>query len=317
MASRRNFDQSSTADQVLDGLNIAGKHFLVTGGSSGLGAETARALAAKGAEVTITARDTGKAKRITDSIRVATGNEVAIEQLELGSFTSIREFAERINSSGKKIDILINNAGVMACPHNTTEDGLELQFGSNHIGHFLMTNLVKDSIVEGGRVVSLSSAGHKMAPVDFDDPNFEHRDYDKWLAYGQAKTANALFAVGLNSRLAKRCIEAFAVHPGVIVTDLGRHLSKQDVLQMAASMGDNMQYKSVEQGAATQTLAATEPELAGKGGSYLANCQICELSADENDIADETTVRAYAISQENADRLWSLSEKIVGQVFSD
>ncbi|RZV52588.1 MAG: SDR family NAD(P)-dependent oxidoreductase [Pseudomonadales bacterium] len=315
MASRGNFDQSTTADQVLEGIDIAGKHFLVTGGSSGLGAETARALASKGANVTITARNLEKAKQVAEGIHAATGNGIAIEELELGSFASIRAFATRINSSDKKIDVLINNAGVMACPHNTTEDGLELQFGSNHIGHFLMTNLVSESLVEGGRVVSLSSAGHKMAPVDFDDPNFEHREYDKWVAYGQAKTANALFAVGLNSRLAKRSIEAFAVHPGVIVTDLGRHLSEQDVLQLVESMGESMSYKSVEQGAATQTLAATAPELTGKGGSYLANCKICELSASDNDVADETTVRAYAVSKENADRLWSLSEKIVAEKF--
>lgn len=311
------FTRESTTDDVLDGVDVTGAVILITGGSSGLGEESARALAAKGADVIITARDIDKAKNVIANIQSTTGQTVSVESLELGSFASIRDFAKRINGQGKKIDVLINNAGVMACPESKTEDGLELQFGSNHIGHFLMTNLIVDSLNQDARVISLSSSGHNISPVNFDDINFEQQPYEKWQAYGQAKTANALFAVGLNKRLQPRGIEAFAVHPGVIVTNLGRHLNEKDYEQFAADVSQfELFYKSVEQGAATQLFAATSPSLNGLGGSYLANSAICRVTEAFDNSEYESTVRPHAMSMTNADRLWALSESIVGETFS-
>ncbi len=315
MNNRSGFGRDTTTEEVLDGIELAGVLVLITGGSSGLGAESARALAAKGARVIVTARNTEKARGVADEITVRTGASIEIEELELGSFTSIRAFADRVNRRDDKIDIVINNAGVMACPWGRTENGFELQFGTNHLGHFLMTNLITPSLADGGRIVSLSSSGHRFSAIVFEDINFENRDYDKWLSYGQAKTANALFAVGLNKRLASRDIEAFSVHPGAILTDLARHLTEEDWKMFREQQATGtLVPKTVEQGAATQVYTATAPEIAGNGGAYLADCAVCEVTGDGDPY---TTVMPYAVDPELADRLWTVSEEMVGQTFFD
>ncbi len=315
--ARDNFGHDTTTDEVLAGIDLSGKLALITGGSGGLGAETARALAAHGARVVLTARDIAKGQGVAQQIGESTGNKtVEVEELELGSLASIRNFAERFLSRHNTIDLLINNAGVMACPFGTTTDGFELQFGTNHLGHFLMTGLLTPALINGApaRIVSLSSRGHQMSPVVFDDIPFEHRAYEKWSAYGQSKTANVLFAVELERRLGPKTVHAYAVHPGVIPTDLSRHMVPEDFefLQKRAPTG-NLRFKSVEAGAATSVFAATAPELEGRGGVYLEDCGVAEVN-DAEDAVDG--VRSYAVDSAAADRLWSLSEELVGQTFS-
>ncbi|MEM8593179.1 MAG: SDR family NAD(P)-dependent oxidoreductase, partial [Pseudomonadota bacterium] len=207
------------------------------------------------------------------------------------------------------IDILINNAGVMASPYMETTDGFELQFGSNHLGHFLMTTLLMPALGDGSRVVALSSSAHHFAPVMFDDIGFKSKDYDKWAAYGQSKTANALFAVGLNKRLADKGAEAFSVHPGVIQTELARHMTEEDMAMFAGGIESGaIPVKSIPQGAATQVYAATAPELAGKGGAYLADVQIAPI---EDGTEDMSKARPYAIDADAAEKLWTVSEEMV------
>ena len=308
------FGPTTTTNEVLDGIDLTGTIAVVTGGSSGLGQETARALAAHGAEVTLTARDVPKGEAVADDIRASTGNQrVGVEALELGSLAAVRAAAARVLAKLPRIDLLIDNAGVMACPFAKTADGFELQFGSNHLGHFLFTCLLVPALSKSGgsRVVCLSSRGHHIAPVDFDDLNFERRPYDKWQSYGQAKTANVLFAVELDRRLSSRGTRAFAVHPGAIVTELGRHLQPEDI-QYLQTRSRGMQFKTVEQGAATSCFAATAPELRGRGGLYLEDCHVAEV----NDAADALEgVKSYALDRANAARLWETSERLVGQRF--
>jgi NAD(P)-dependent dehydrogenase (short-subunit alcohol dehydrogenase family) len=306
------FGPATTTDDVLDGIDLDGRVALVTGGSSGLGQETARALAAHGAEVILTARDVPKGEAVAAGIRASTGNSrVAVEALELGSFASIRAAAERVLAAHPRLDLLIDNAGVMACPFATTADGFELQFGTNHLGHFLLTGLLLPSLRRGrgARIVSLSSRGHHLSPVVFDDLQFERRPYDRWLAYGQSKTANALFAIGLERRLAADGIHAYAVHPGVIVTELVRHMQSEDMELLRTRSRGRMQLKTVEQGAATTLFAATAPELDGRGGLYLEDCRVAQV--DDAPEAGEG-VRSYAVDPELAERLWEVSERLVG-----
>ena len=314
MADRSAFGAKTTTDEVLEGIDLTGKSVLITGGTSGLGTETARAMAVKGADVTITARTEAKGQATVDQVRADTGNTISVEALELGSTKSIRAFAERINSGDRKIDLLINNAGIMACPEGTTEDGFEMQFGTNHLGHFLMTGLIAPSLTDGGRVVVLSSSAHQMSDVMFDDIDMKKGGYDRWKSYGQSKTANALFAVELNKRLADRNIEVFSVHPGVIDTGLGKHLGIRDYLMFIPLMLIGaIKRKSVPAGAATQCYAATAPEIAGRGGSFLADCKIAEVSPQKK--RDMTVVWPYALDPEAAERLWSLSEEMLGEDF--
>ena len=315
MADRSSFGAKTTTDEVLDGIDLSGKTVLITGGTSGLGAETARAMAAKNADVTITARTVSKGQATVDEIKASTGKTISVEALELGSTISIRAFAERINSGDGKIDLLINNAGIMACPEGTTEDGFEMQFGTNHLGHFLMTCLIAPSLTDGGRVVVLSSSAHQMSDVMFDDIDMKKGGYDRWKAYGQSKTANALFAVELNKRLAGRNIEVFSVHPGVIGTGLTKHLRIRDFLMfIPLILTGAVKRKSVSAGAATQCFAGTAPEISGHGGSFLADCRIAEIS--QNRKRDMTVVWPYAIDPKAAERLWSLSENMLGEKFA-
>lgn len=317
--SRDNFGAETTTDEVLDGIDLSGKRVVITGGASGIGKETARAMAAKGASVVIPARDLEKGEAAAKEIISVTGNrDVEVLELNLGSMESIRGFADTFLAKHDRIDLLINNAGVMACPHTETTDGLEMQFGTNHIGHFLMTNLLVPAILNGEspRIVNLSSRGHHRDEVHFDDLNFENREYDKWAAYGQAKTANVLFSVGLENRLADKGVHSLAVHPGGIVTNLGRHLTEADVADLMARMtesaGDGPVLKSVDAGAATTCYAATAPEMEGTGAVYLEDCHVADVDDDD----PTGSVRSYAVDVAKADKLWSVSEEIVGQKFS-
>jgi len=304
--------QSTTAD-VCDGINLTGKVAVVTGASGGLGAESGRALAHCGAQVILTARDLAKAEAVVGRIREETpGAVVSVEELELDSLDSIRRCAERIAAAHPAIHILVNNAGVMACELARTSQGWERQFATNHLGHFLFTNLLVPQLRAGApaRVVSVSSAGHRLSDVVFDDLHYEHRPYDKWTAYGQSKTANVLFAVALDRRLRDAGVRALAVHPGTILTDLGRHMSEQDIQDLVARIpGGKLEWKSVEQGAATAVWAATAPELAEQGGVYLEDCHVAARKTHE-DQADGVT--DYALDAEAAERLWASSEELVG-----
>jgi NAD(P)-dependent dehydrogenase (short-subunit alcohol dehydrogenase family) len=312
-ARRDGFGHDTTTDEVLEGIDLTGKRALVTGGTSGLGAETARALAARGAAVVLTGRDVPKGEAVAKGIRESTGNEaVEVEPLELDALASIRAFAERFLERHDALHLLVNNAGVMACPESKTRDGFELQFGTNHLGHFLLTGLLAPALLRGApsRVVSLSSRGHQQSPVRFDDLGFEKEPYDKWAAYGQSKTANVLFAVELERRLGERGVHAYAVHPGVIMTELSRHMGKEDYEHIRSRAGGQLKLKSVEAGAATSVYAATAPELEGRGGLYLEDCHVAEVDDDPD---AREGVRSYAVDPEAAKRLWTISEELVGQ----
>ena len=316
MTSPRSFGAHSTASEVVADLDLSHVGAIVTGASGGLGAETARALAERGARVTLTARDMPKGEAVAEQIRKSTGNaKVDVMSLELMSLDSVRAFAKEFAARHKTLNVLINNAGLMACPLARTADGWESQFATNHIGHFLLAGLLTPLLVASApsRVVSVSSRGHRFSPVVFEDIHFERRPYDKWSAYGQAKTANVLFAVELDRRLASRGVRANGLHPGGIVTDLGRHLTQEDIKElMSRAPGGKMEWKTPEQGAATSVWAATAPELESRGGLYLDDCQIATLRTSPDDPGG---YEAYARDAEAAKRLWTVSEQHVGESF--
>lgn len=309
------FGFSSTTDDVLAGHDLSGRHVLVTGGSTGLGEETSRALAAHGATVTMAVRDLARGAAAADRIRADTaGADLRLRQVDLASLASVRTFAEGFLADHGTLDVLINNAGIMACPQGTTVDGFELQFGTNHLGHFLLGVLLAPALVAGSpsRLVSLSSRGHAFAAVDLDDWNFERTTYEPFVAYGRAKTANALFAVGFQQRFGDSGVQAFSVHPGGIHTELGRHMTPeviQTLMARVADSGREFAWKTIPQGAATSVWAATAAELDGHGGAYLEDCGISPVSDDES---ANTGVRSYAIDPDAAERLWTLSERLVG-----
>jgi len=317
------FGFETTTDIALEDADLAGKTVIVTGASGGLGEETARALAAKGASVTITARDLAKGEAAAEKIRQSTGNQnVDVYALELVDLDSVRTFADKWQSEKGPLNILINNAGIMACPLSRTASGWELQFATNHIGHFLLTCLLVPALRSGSpaRIVNLSSAGHKLGGVDLEDPHFEQGEYDKWTAYGRSKTANILFSVELNQRLSGAGITANAVHPGGIMTELGRHLEESDMAVFLERAGrdpsdaDAMKFKSIPQGAATSVWAATHPSLEGKGGLYLEDCQIGELAEG---LTFNGGYQDYAVDPQIAAQLWTLSEGWVNQRFDN
>jgi len=310
------FDAQSTSDEVIRGISLSGKCAVVTGASSGLGVETCRVLAAAGAEVLMLARDAQKLKSVEQALRE--GNPSAMLRtltMDLADLDSVRAAAADLRVDYPRIHLLVNNAGVMACPLAHTAQGFEMQFGTNHLGHFLLTCLLAPSLVAAApsRVVTLSSAGHKFAPVNFEDPAYRERSYDKWQAYGESKTANALFTVGLEARLGSAGVHAYAVHPGAIMTQLGRHMDEADyqMLMSRAPATKPLELKTVEQGAATSVWAATSPSLEGRGGLYLENCHIAEPATSSGD----SGVESYAIDATDAERLWVLSESLVGQSF--
>lgn len=315
------FGFDSTADQVLEGHDLSGRTVLITGGYSGLGKETARAMAAKGAHVILSGRDATKLSAASDEIATDTGAKVDTLVADLSSQASIRRAGEEARERFGHIDVLINNAGVMASPMGRTEDGFETQFGTNHLGHFALTRELMPLLEKGARqrIVNLSSRGHHFGEVDFDDPNYERREYDKWKAYGQSKTANIQFTRGLEDRFGDKGIHAYAVHPGGIHTNLGRHMTEQDIAwmtdrikKMTEQTGETSKgFKSIPQGAATTAWAATAEDLEGRGGIYAEDCNVAEES-DDNPTGG---VRSYALDKDNADRLWALSEELTGGAF--
>jgi NAD(P)-dependent dehydrogenase (short-subunit alcohol dehydrogenase family) len=316
------FGHNSTADDVLEGIDLTGKTVFITGANSGLGKESARAMAAKGAHVVMAARDPEKLDAAFSEIAILSpGARLETILVDLGSLKSVRNCAMEANKRLEKIDILINNAGVMAWPMGHTADGFETQFGTNHLGHFALTKGLMPLIEKGadssggGRIVNLSSRGHHIAPANLDDPNFETSPYNEWLSYGQAKTANVLFSVGLEQRFADKGVHAIAVHPGGIETNLGRHLSQEQRDALAARVTTNdpdFKWKSIPQGAATQVWAATAAELEGRGGIYCEDCHVAEI----DDESSNGGVRSYALDPVKADALWTLSENLTGESFS-
>ena len=310
------FDASSTTDHVIEGISLAGKLAVVTGASSGLGVETCRVLAVAGATVIMVARNEEKLRAAEQELlREQPGAKLHTQCMDLADLASVRNAAAEILLNHSRIQLLINNAGVMACPLLRTEQGFEMQFGTNHLGHFLFTGLLAPALMEGapGRVVNLSSAGHKFARFDFDDYSYKHRKYEKWQAYGESKTANVLFSIGLDLRLSERGVRAFAVHPGAIMTNLSRHMQEEDFTSLMEYRPTDkpLVFKSVPQGAATTVWAASALELAHRGGIYLENCQIAQAAEE----GGEDGVEDYAIDAVEAERLWSLSEELVGQSF--
>lgn len=299
--------RSTTAD-VLAGIDLAGRRAIVTGGYSGIGLPTALALARAGAHVTVPARSPQKAL-------AALGGAANIElaALDLMQPGSIDAFANSWLARSSRLDLLICNAAIMACPLERDARGYESQFATNHLGHFqLICRLWPALVAAGGaRVVMLSSLGHRITPVNFDDPNFERREYNKWLAYGQAKTANSLCAVSVDQLGEAAGIRAFAVHPGGIMTDLQRSLPRDEQVAMGWISADgvlNERFKTVEQGAATTVWAASSPQLQGLGGVYCEDCDIARMvPADDQGFAG---VRPWAVDRRAAERLWSLSEQL-------
>ena len=308
----------TTTEEVLKGRDLSGQRILITGGSAGLGQETARALAAHGADVVIAVRDLAKGERAAEPVRAAAAPNARIEliELDLASLESVRACTDRVLAMRKPIDVLIANAGVMACPKGTTADGFETQFGTNHLGHFVFVNRLVPLLIAGApsRIVVLSSSGHRMSDVDLDDPAFERTPYDPWVAYGRAKTANVLFAVALDRRLSKRGVRACAVHPGGIQTELGRHLTPEvlQTLMQRYPRREPVRFKSVPQGAATSVWAATVADPGDVGGRYCEDCGVAPV-VDTADFTDG--VRPYALDPEHAEALWARSEELVGEQF--
>jgi NAD(P)-dependent dehydrogenase (short-subunit alcohol dehydrogenase family) len=311
-AIRSGFNAKTTAAEALKGVDLSGKRALVTGGHAGLGLETTRALAQAGATVVVPARNPEHAQT---ALKGMPGVEVS--SLDLMDPDSIDTFAKSFLDSGRPLDILVANAGTMAVPLTRDRRGYEAQFSTNHLGHFQLTVRLWPALKLAGhaRVVSLSSGAHRLSPVDFDDPTYERREYDKWKAYGQSKSANVLFAVGLDKRGEAQGIRAFAVHPGMIVTDLQRHVSIEE-LKAAGFRDEHGQipaaqaslYKTVEQGAATSVWCSASPDLAGKGGVYCEDVDVAR--AVPADYKENGGVSPWAIDPILADRLWVLSEEL-------
>jgi NAD(P)-dependent dehydrogenase (short-subunit alcohol dehydrogenase family) len=299
------FGHDSTADDVLAGIDLSGKLAIVTGGYSGLGLETTKALAKAGAHVVVPARR-------PDAAREALGELAEVDELDLGSLESVNAFADRFLASERSVDIVIDNAGIMASPETRVGPGWEAQFATNHLGHFALVNRLRPAIVAdgGARVVSVSSTGHRRSDIRWDDLEFR-LGYNKWEAYGQAKTANVLFAVQLDALGKDSGVRAFALHPGGILTPLQRHLEKQEMVDFGWIDEDgnelNPAFKTPAQGAATQVWAATSPQLDGLGGVFLEDCEVSEVSSD-----DAPGVRPYAIDPASAERLWTVSAQLTG-----
>ena len=316
------FGAESTTDDVLEGVDLSGKRILVTGVSSGLGVETARTLAAHGAHVVGAARDLRKAEGATAAVReqARDGGGLELVELDLASLASVRACADKLVAAGHRFDVVIANAGVMACPISTTADGFETQFGTNHLGHFVLVNHIASLLGEGARLVNLSSAGHRFADVDIEDPNFEHTEYAEFTAYGRSKTANILFAVEFDRRHRGRGVRATAVHPGVIRTGLIRHMKPEALTQLfesldkasAAAGGPTTTWKTIPQGAATSVWSGIVAPADDVGGRYCEDCHVAELVVG-NDIRNG--VRAYALDPERAKALWAKSEEMVGERF--
>jgi NAD(P)-dependent dehydrogenase (short-subunit alcohol dehydrogenase family) len=323
MSMAKQFGAESTTDEVLDGVDLTGKRILVTGVSAGLGVETSRALVAHGAQVVGTARDLAKARGATEAVRAqaaAAGGSFDLIELDLASLASVRAAADALGADGKPFDIIIANAGVMACPKGQTTDGFETQFGTNHLGHFVFINRIASLLKPGGRLVNLSSAGHRYSNVDLEDPNFDHTPYEEFVAYGRSKTANILFAVEFDRRHRDKGIRATALHPGAIRTELSRHMTPEALDQLIETMNQAQQaagaplfaYKTVPQGAATSVWAAIVAAPEAIGGQYCEDCHVAEIQEGEG---LRGGVRPYALDPDNAKALWAKSEAMVGERF--
>jgi NAD(P)-dependent dehydrogenase (short-subunit alcohol dehydrogenase family) len=323
----RAFSATSTTDDVLAGVDLSGQRILVTGVSAGLGVETARTLVAHGAQVVGAARDLAKAQRATEQVRAQAAKSARLElvELDLASLASVRACADALVAQGKPFDLVIANAGVMACPFGHTEDGFEIQFGTNHVGHFVLVNRVSSLMRPGARLVNLSSSGHRYADVDLTDPNFERTPYAEFVAYGRSKTANILFAVEFDRRHRARGVRATAVHPGGIHTELGRYAYSQpgalerrlDEINAAhAAVGKPpLHLKSIQQGAATSVWAGVVAGAEEVGGRYCEDCHVAELLEGEDTCAISEGVRPYALDPERAKALWAKSEDMVAERF--
>lgn len=312
---------TSTTDDVLAGVDLSGKRILVTGVSAGLGVETARALAAHGAQVVGAARDLAKAKMATEPVRAAAANggELELIELDLASLKSVRACADALVAAGKPFDVVICNAGVMATPFGKTADGFETQFGTNHLGHFVLVNRIASLLKPGSRLVNLASAGHRFSDINLDDPNFDTTAYEPFVAYGRSKTANILFAVEFDRRHKANGVRAVAVHPGGIQTELGRHMTPEaiqaliDSISAATPAGaPGFEWKTIPQGAATSVWAGVVAPAGLVGGLYCEDCHVAELQED-GDIRGG--VRSYALDPEHAKALWAESERMVGETF--
>jgi NAD(P)-dependent dehydrogenase (short-subunit alcohol dehydrogenase family) len=323
----RQFGATSTADEVLEGTDLSGKRVLVTGVSAGLGVETARALARRGASVVGAARDLTKAEGATAQVRADAmlgGGSLELVELDLASLASIRKCSDALMARGEPFDLVIANAGVMATPLGHTVDGFETQFGTNHLGHFLFVNRIAPLMRPGARLVSLASSGHRFSDVDLDDPNFERTPYEPFLGYGRSKTANILFAVEFDRRHQSRGVRAAAVHPGGIQTELGRHLDESFFQVMIERMNQELaaegkppfQFKTIPQGSATSVWAGVVAGADDVGGRYCENCHVGVIVPDDRKIsAISEGVRGYALDPERAKALWAKSEAMVGETF--
>jgi NAD(P)-dependent dehydrogenase (short-subunit alcohol dehydrogenase family) len=321
------FGATSTTEDVLSGINLRGKRIFVTGVSAGLGVETARSLAAHGAHVVGAARDLKKAEAATALVRKdAEANDGSFElvALDLASLKSVRACADELLKKGEPFDVIIANAGIMATPFGNTLDGFETQFGTNHLGHFVLVNRIAPLIRPGGRLINLSSAGHRISNVDLQDPNFKRTPYDPLVAYGRSKTANILFAVAFDQRHRMRGVRAAAVHPGVIQTELGRYMDpsllqnliQQIDKQLTAEDKGHFQWKTIPQGAATSVWAAVVAPADEIGGKYCENCHVGQIAPDHVTITGVSEgVRGYALDPNNAEALWKKSEEMVGEKF--
>jgi NAD(P)-dependent dehydrogenase (short-subunit alcohol dehydrogenase family) len=318
---------NSTTEDVLSGVNLHGKRIVVTGVSAGLGVETARSLVAHGAHVVGAARDLAKAKTATAQVgkdAAARGGSFELIELDLASLKSVRACADKLLSKGEPLDVVVANAGVMATPFAQTLDGFETQFGTNHLGHFVFVNRIAPLICKGGRLINLSSSGHRFSNVDLDDPNFERTPYEPFVAYGRSKTANILFTVAFDRRYRERGVRATAVHPGGIPTELGRHLDQGQIQNMIDQMNKQLaaqgkgpfQWKTIPQGAATSVWAGIVAPADEIGGRYCENCHVSQIVPDDVTIsAISEGVRGYALDLDTAEALWKKSELLVGESF--
>ena len=317
------FGAESTTDDVLDGVDLKGRRVLVTGVSAGLGVETARALAVHGADVVGAARDLDKARAAAGAVRSAAsagGGSFELVALDLAALASVRSCADALLADGRLFDVVIANAGVMACPKGKTQDGFETQFGTNHLGHFVLVNRIAALLKPGGRLVNLASAAHRRSDVDLDDPNFDHTPYDEFVAYGRSKTANVLFAVEFDRRHRDRGIRATAIHPGGIHTELMRHMSDEAIQGMVTSINEAQKtaglpafaFKSTPQGAATSVWAGFVADADEIGGRYCEDCHVAPVSDGDG---MRGAVRPYAVDPERAKALWAKSEEMVGERF--
>ncbi|MBS1040320.1 SDR family NAD(P)-dependent oxidoreductase [Gluconobacter cerinus] len=322
------FGARSTTDDVLSGLSLKGKRILVTGVSAGLGIETARALAAHGAHVVGAARNLDKAENATAQVRAdaeSGGGQFELIALDLADLGSVRACADQLNSIGLSFDLVIANAGVMATPFGHTKNGFETQFGTNHLGHFVLINRIAGLMNNGARLVNLSSAGHRFSDVDLEDPNFDHTSYEPFVAYGRSKTANILFAVAFDARHRARGVRATAVHPGGILTELPRHMPAGAIEAMVTGINEQaakegkppFQFKTIPEGAATSVWAGIVANADAIGCRYCEDCHVSPIVSDDQPLGlGDEGVRSYALDLAHAEALWKKSEEMVGESFS-